>query len=729
MKIKYLILIFSINFLWPVVTSAQDKTTNTWCFGWYAGIDFNSNSPTSMSTSSFAGEGCSSICDNNGNLLFYTSGVKVFDHLHNLMSNGNGLYGNISTTQSALIVPKPGSSTLYYIFTLDDASTHMGFNYSIVDMTLNGGLGDVIAKNTPLLINIPLAEKLAGTMHLNGRDVWIAVQGSLNDTCYMYKITPSGINTPSRIHTPSMLASWGGETKFSKDGTKFVSVENNLRTVQLMDFNNATGTFSNGAQITLPISRNPYGVEFSPNGTKLYITTSIDTSACLYQFDLTAGSNSNSLATGTMIYSVPTSYYGIVMGGLQAGPDNKVYISRANSRYIGAINFPEIAGIGCGIDDMSIYLGGDPHHCGYALPNNVTNYQPLTKVLFVNTCDSSYTLNGTTFNASGTYLQTLAGANINGEDSVIKLNLTINHAGSYALVMSSCDSLTLNGVTYTTDGTYIQHLSTVGGCDSTLTINLTITHPTSASLNISACDSLQINGTSYYSSGTYTQHILNSANCDSTLILNVNILNHQSKIITAATCDFYEYGGLFYWGSTVVYYTDSLGCQGTVTLNLINISALDTSITRHGDTLTANQTNVNYQWFNCSTNTGISGATGQSFTPTTPGNYALALSAGSCLDTSSCYVTSIATGLNELTKPQINANVFPNPFSNIITVTLSQVSDMYSYINIYNTLGQQIYNIKTNKLNLKINTDHLDAGLYTIRIMNGLNLITQRIIK
>jgi hypothetical protein len=584
MRIRYHILIVCIHLLLSVCASAQDKTANIWCFGSYAGIDFNVSPPAAIPTSSLTGEGCSSISDNNGNLLFYTNGVKVFDRQHNLMPNGTGLYGNISTTQSALIVPKPGSSTMYYIFTLDDPSTQLGFNYSMVDMTLNGGFGDVILKNTPLLINVPLAEKLAGTMHLNGQDVWIAVQGSLNDTCYMYRVTPSGIDPPQILHTPAVHASWGGETKFSRDGTKFVSVENNLRTVQLMDFDNASGTFSNGAQITLPISRNPYGVEFSPGGSKLYVTTSIDTSTCLYQLDMTAGSNAGILSTAAIIYSVQTSYYNVVWGGLQAGPDNKVYISYPNAQYTGAINFPELPGTACGIDDSSIYLGGNPHNCGMALPNHITNYEPLTKVLFASTCDSFYILNGDTFTLSGTYLQTLPGASINGGDSTIKINLIIN-------------------------------------------------------------------------------------------------------------------------------------------------LSVDTGITQHGDTLIANQANTDYQWFDCSTNTGIPGATGQSYIPITPGDYAVAIFAGSCSDTSACYTVGAITASNEIDRARISVSVSPNPFSNEITVTLSNAPDLNSTIDIYNALGQLVYSVRTNKTSVNINTGHIKTGLYTIKIVSGRSLITQRIIK
>ena len=85
-----------------------------------AGLDFNSGSPVALTNGQLnTTEGCTTISDKNGNLLFYTDGSVVYDKSHQVMPNGYGLLGHYSSTQSAIIVPKPNNPNLYYIFTVD----------------------------------------------------------------------------------------------------------------------------------------------------------------------------------------------------------------------------------------------------------------------------------------------------------------------------------------------------------------------------------------------------------------------------------------------------------------------------------------------------------------------------------------------------------------------------------------------------------------------------------
>src|SRR5436190_1863604 len=114
----------------------SQKETSKWFFGTNAGLDFVTNPPTILNNSAFtAFEGGASIADANGNLLFYTNANTVWNKTNTPMANGTGLMGGLSSTQSSLIVKKPGSANLYLVFTQESQNQINGFRYSIVNMS------------------------------------------------------------------------------------------------------------------------------------------------------------------------------------------------------------------------------------------------------------------------------------------------------------------------------------------------------------------------------------------------------------------------------------------------------------------------------------------------------------------------------------------------------------------------------------------------------------------
>ena len=117
-KIRTLVLLTGLGV--PVLFFGQGETSN-WYFGNRAGIKFNDDgSVTTLKGGRLhTVEGCASISDPFGDLLFYTVGIFVHDRNHNTMQNGTGLHADPSCTQWAIIVPKPEDSNVYYIFTMD----------------------------------------------------------------------------------------------------------------------------------------------------------------------------------------------------------------------------------------------------------------------------------------------------------------------------------------------------------------------------------------------------------------------------------------------------------------------------------------------------------------------------------------------------------------------------------------------------------------------------------
>ncbi len=342
--------------------------TYVWYFGRNAGIDFKCSPPKPLTDGkSNSDEGCSSICDANGNILFYTDGVTVWDQNHTAMTNGTGLMGATSTAQSALIVPLPGGNTIYYVFTQDYQLGANGFRYSIVDVALN----EVTVKNQPLLY--PATEQIASVVHCNGRDFWIMTHEYQNKKFYAYLLTPTGLNVPviSSIG-PTLTGGFGqGIIKFSPNG-KHLAVSNysglGNRDISIYDFCNATGVLSNYINIPHVLTGNNfyYGLSFSSDGSKLYKSESSGIGGSIFQYDFNAP---NFLASQTF---VGRSKY--TVGSMQLAPDLKIYGARGttNKDSLFTIDFPNTAGAACNFVDAGFWLNGKMSSFG--LPNLPENY-------------------------------------------------------------------------------------------------------------------------------------------------------------------------------------------------------------------------------------------------------------------------------------------------------------------------------------------------------------------
>ncbi|MBA3971914.1 MAG: hypothetical protein H0X46_07180, partial [Bacteroidetes bacterium] len=251
-----------------VLSHAQNEANN-WFFGENAGLDFSSGGPVAISTGQIdCMEGTASISDPvSGALLFYSDGRTVWDATHNIMPNGTGLAGGASSTMAALIVPLPGSSTIYYLFTTDDYQNlgANGFNYSIVDMAANSGLGDVVSKNNLLFGSC--AEVNHAVKHANCTDYWIMGRDLTGNTYRAFLLTSSGLNlSPVVSSVGRAITTPGfGAGKFSPNGKKFAKAYGTSApsgNIQLFDFNILTGQLSNPVRL-YPI--HPwYGVSFSP---------------------------------------------------------------------------------------------------------------------------------------------------------------------------------------------------------------------------------------------------------------------------------------------------------------------------------------------------------------------------------------------------------------------------------------------------------------------------------
>ena len=211
-----------IVFILSNMFSFSQKEANIWYFGKNAGLDFNSGSPVALTNGRLdTDEGCATISNSNGQLLFYTDGITVYNKNHVIMQNGSGLLGHRSSAQSATIVPKPGSNNLFYIFTTDNEHDPNGFRYSIVDLLLDNGNG-AITTDKNVLVYTPTIENLGITKHGNGQDFWIVTHGWDNNSFIAYQSTATGLNlTPVVTNIGQVIT--GGPTDFVAAGTIKIS--------------------------------------------------------------------------------------------------------------------------------------------------------------------------------------------------------------------------------------------------------------------------------------------------------------------------------------------------------------------------------------------------------------------------------------------------------------------------------------------------------------------------
>ncbi|MBK6989722.1 MAG: T9SS type A sorting domain-containing protein [Bacteroidetes bacterium] len=366
--------------------SYSQKYGHQWHFGNQAGIDFKGCEATAITTSAINGfEGCAAISDSAGDLLFYTNSDQVWNKQNIAMANGNLISSN-GTISQVLIIPKPSSTTIYYIITSKiQACSSLTMQYHVVDMQLNSGLGEVVSKNN-VITTWNITEQLAATWNSNGTDIWLMTHEYGTNNFLAFAVTSAGISTtpvissvgPAHLGCTSNINS-RGEIKFSPDGSKIafngngVGTNNLSNILSLFDFDNVSGIVSN--EIALPYSNGEFGLSFSPDNSKLYGSTwkafafGIGVYNYLYQFDLSSGNPATIINSKTIIDSISSNS---IYGSLKIGPDGRIYVARANSTYLGVIYSPNLAGVGCGYVSNGFYLGGKTSTYGL---NNYIEYQ------------------------------------------------------------------------------------------------------------------------------------------------------------------------------------------------------------------------------------------------------------------------------------------------------------------------------------------------------------------
>jgi Secretion system C-terminal sorting domain len=495
-------LFFFVLLLTTANTIAQ---TSTWYFGGNAGLKFIGSTTTPISGSSIStNEGCTVINDAVGNVIMYTDGITIWNGAHISQTGSAGMLGgNPSSTQAALMIPIPGQNCgSFFIFTTQavesDYGGTVGLNNTLGSTGLRVSLATVTGvapsstvtitasnRNQNLTSGVLMSERLTATEDGTG-GFWVIAHGAgtygapapsspLNTSgetnFYTVHITASTTTIASLSATATSFPasphnSWShpypgstnsyqtqGQMKINAAGTRIGIAMSYLREVQLYDFNSSTGVISNQYLLNTAnfafdnnFDATVYGLEFSPNGNVLYVSTTFGGQGkCVYQFDLTA---SNIPASALCLANATTNY---TYGQMQLGPNGRIYIAKfptATTNMLDVINNPDVVGSGCNYAPASVLIGGFSR---LGLPN----------VLSFNPCGGKFSSTEDELsNAIGTMQVTLDPAsgnltvqlNVLDESGEIQL---FNSIGELVLVQAKMGPVTTINTSTLATGVYI----------------------------------------------------------------------------------------------------------------------------------------------------------------------------------------------------------------------------------------------------------------------------------
>ncbi|MDP1747012.1 MAG: T9SS type A sorting domain-containing protein, partial [Bacteroidota bacterium] len=301
------------------------------------------------------------------------------------------------------------------------------------------------------------------------------------------------------------------------------------------------------------------------------------------------------------------------------------------------------------------------------------------------------------------------------------------------------ENVTVGTHTYSTSGNYTDVLTAYQNCDSTVTTHLTVLPAITFSHTKTLCagQSVTVGIHTYTTNGNYTDVLTSYQNCDSTVTTHLTVLPAITFSQTKTLCAGQSLTIGNHTHSSSGTYTDLLisavnNCDSIITTELI-INSVDTSVTVSTLILTASASPAFYQWINCNNgNTPIAGQTNQSFTASANGNYAVVVTQNNCSDTSSCYNIFI-TGIGENSLAS-SINIYPNPNTGNFKLEFcfDNIKEESMEIEIFNPLGQSIYQKHAHKTNGCIRetielAGELAGGVYILKIASGNRLESSRL--
>ena len=371
---KYIFLLLFITKLFA------QKHDNVWVLGYGCSptdtvdcnviLTFNDSTPASekFHTSAWMSITNSSICNERGELQFYSNGQHIYNKSYQYMANENGFNpgdwtnnnpnDGMHITQAVQILPCPQDTNLYYVFHSSGMIINPDlcpdkFYYSLIDMRQDSGRGAVIDKNHLLIDDLLPLGNVNACKHANGIDWWIMIPEYGTGCFYRFLLTQNGIQSyPKQCDGPNHPDPRSSFSLFSPDGKTYIKLGTLTGKLLFYHFDRCKGEFTHYLTTTLPSVLGM--MAFSPNSRFLYHCNANE----IYQYDMQA---TNIITSKQVVaiwdgFSSPTPcnfYYPLLAA------DNRIYITTTNnSKYLSYINQPDSLGIACDVQQHGLLLTG-----------------------------------------------------------------------------------------------------------------------------------------------------------------------------------------------------------------------------------------------------------------------------------------------------------------------------------------------------------------------------------
>ncbi|MEJ5144671.1 gliding motility-associated C-terminal domain-containing protein [Sphingobacterium sp. MYb388] len=344
---------------------------NIWTFGKWYSLDFNTSPPTLkddlMLNNQLGGTQLEfiyrqsiAVSNSAGQLQFFVMMRRGGTAPGNIVTpntpmiydrniqpvQGSQMMNTLPVNGAPLVIPHPGNDKQYYIFYV----RNNGLLYSLFDMSLNNGMGNIVSGQHNILIsgyNTVIGDRMTSVVGCNG--VWLVIRNKDANGYKSFLVSRQGLNSVpvlSEAGTPT-LGDYNshGFLKASPNGrilatgvVKHQHITDSISGIlELYDFEPCSGKLKN----TRIIDTGGYiGVCFSPDNLKLYATRSVEHvilnlfRGYLFQFDLSLINIPAISASKTLIIQNPLAIEDIascphnpaVLGDIRLAPDGRLYL-------------------------------------------------------------------------------------------------------------------------------------------------------------------------------------------------------------------------------------------------------------------------------------------------------------------------------------------------------------------------------------------------------------------